>query len=70
VNNRRVVGGYYWRQHIAAGLQAEQNARRHIDALTRLNVPTSVIPHLLAIALSLGEIQAAFNQLNSTEEAQ
>lgn len=63
MTNRRRPGGYYWQQHITDGLQAEADARRQIEAVSRLTSSGTVTAHLLKVALDLGAIRAALSDL-------
>lgn len=55
--NRAKPNGYYWKQHINAGVQAEQRARQYLDKLTQMENTGSASRHLLQIALALGDVQ-------------
>ena len=61
--NRAKPLGYYWKQHINAGQQAEQRARQHLDKLGEYENAAPATRHLLQIALALGEVQQALNEL-------
>ena len=63
VRTRAEVGKTYWKQDINKGLQAEQRARKYLDKLSEFENTASATRHLLQIALALGEVQQAFNEL-------
>ena len=63
VRTRAEVGKTYWKQHINAGQQAEQRARQHLDKLGEYENAAPATRHLLQIALALGEVQQALNEL-------
>ena len=67
--SRRHVGGYYWHQHIADAMRAEQHAREQVTTLKRLVTNGTVTAHLLDIVLDLGTIRAALSDLKDIDNA-
>jgi len=64
---RRQPGGYFWNQTVNEAEQAEQDARKHVEALGRMENSGAASGHLLRIALDLATIQNALHELGKVD---